>query len=64
MDIPVLVARGLLEDSLISNSDIELYKRMCTNLIIKQYPASGHDLKGHDKERFYNDILTFINDID
>lgn len=63
-DIPVLVARGLLEDSLVTDSDIERYKSMCPNIIIKEYSTSGHGLKGQDKEKFYNDIVEFINNID
>lgn len=60
-DIPVLVARGLLEGSLVTDSDIERYKSMCPKLMIKEYPASGHGLKGQDKEKFYSDIVEFIN---
>lgn len=62
-DMPVLVARGLLEGSLVTDSDIERYKSMCSKLIIKEYPASGHSLKGQDKKTFYNDIVEFIDNI-
>jgi hypothetical protein len=37
---------------------------MCPKLMIKEYAASGHGLKGQDKEKFYNDIVEFINNID
>ncbi|MCA0757755.1 alpha/beta hydrolase [Paenibacillus sp. N4] len=63
-DMPVLVARGLLEGSLVTDTDIDRYKSMCPKLTIKEYSASGHSLKGQDKERFYNDIVGFIDNID
>ncbi|MFF2089382.1 alpha/beta fold hydrolase [Paenibacillus sp. NPDC058174] len=64
LDIPVLVARGLLEGSLVSDSDIARYNSICPQLIVKEYAASDHDLKGQDKNLFYNDIVAFINGID
>ncbi|CAM4452552.1 hypothetical protein FHS16_004072 [Paenibacillus endophyticus] len=63
-DMPVLVARGLLEGSLVADSDLERYKSMCLKLTVKEYAASGHALKGQDKVTFYNDIIAFIDSID
>ncbi|MGO4547369.1 alpha/beta fold hydrolase [Paenibacillus sp. 2TAB23] len=63
-DMPVLVARGLLEGSLVADSDLERYKSMCSKLTVKEYAASGHALKGQDKETFYKDIVAFIDSID
>ncbi|WP_042161118.1 hypothetical protein [Paenibacillus gorillae] len=62
--VPVLVARGLLEGSLVSDSDITRYNSICPQLIVKEYAASDHDLKGQDRNQFYNDIVSFLNGID
>ena len=37
INVPVLVTRGMLEDSLITDEDLQKYKEMCTNLSIKQF---------------------------
>jgi pimeloyl-ACP methyl ester carboxylesterase len=59
-DIPVFVARGLLEGSLVTEIDLERYKRMSSDLSIKEYQHSDHGLKGKDKEAFYGDIRRFL----
>lgn len=59
--MPVLVCRGKLKESLITDTDLERYKKMCSNITIKEYFHSGHNLKGPEKKLFYNDIIKFLN---
>jgi pimeloyl-ACP methyl ester carboxylesterase len=59
-EIPVLVARGMLQGSLITDEDIARYKTMCGNLSIKEYGQSGHDIKDAEKGAFYRDIVHFL----
>ncbi|MBD2867184.1 alpha/beta fold hydrolase [Paenibacillus arenilitoris] len=58
--MPVFVARGLREGSLVTDDDLARYKRMCRDLAIAEYPRSGHSLKGADKEIFYGDMIRFL----
>lgn len=61
--IPLLMARGKLEESLISDIDVERYKTMVRQLTVKEYVQSGHNIKGTDKGLFYADIIHFINSV-
>lgn len=61
LPMDVLLARGKLEDSLVSDSDLNRYQNICVNLSIKEYPHSGHALKGVDRLSFYNDIVHFLD---
>jgi len=57
----VLLARGKLNDSLVTDSDIERYEKMSAKLTLKEYPQSGHDIKEKEKITFCNDIISFLN---
>jgi hypothetical protein len=61
--IPVLVARGKLEGSLISDTDMERYKKMCCQLSIKEYTQSGHNITSSEKILFYRDTVNFLDGI-
>ncbi|NIK67484.1 alpha/beta hydrolase [Paenibacillus sp. BK720] len=61
---PIMVARGLLEGSLIAEEDLARYQRMSNAVRIKEYARSGHALKGEDKAQFYADIIRFVNEQD
>lgn len=61
LEIPVLVARGLLEESLVKDIDLDRYKKMFSDLTIKEYSQSGHDIKEKEKELFFRDIIYFLN---
>ncbi|MFX3634768.1 MAG: alpha/beta fold hydrolase [Candidatus Pristimantibacillus sp.] len=61
LSMDVLLARGKLKDSLVADSDIIRYTKMCKHLSIKEYNQSGHDLKSIDKWLFYNDIMSFLD---
>ncbi|MCM3627229.1 alpha/beta hydrolase [Paenibacillus glycanilyticus] len=64
LDIPILVARGMLEDSLITNEEIDRYERMSATVAVKEYARSGHALKGEDKALFFEDIIRFVDERD
>jgi pimeloyl-ACP methyl ester carboxylesterase len=56
----VLVARGKLKESLVTDTDLARYKKMCSKLSIKEYFLSGHNIKGTETELFYSDIVNFL----
>ncbi|MBB3067467.1 hypothetical protein FHS14_000437 [Paenibacillus baekrokdamisoli] len=60
MRFPVLVTKGMLEDSLISETDLQSYNEICTNLSIKCFQLSGHGIKMTEKELFYESIQDFL----
>ncbi|MBW7454861.1 alpha/beta fold hydrolase [Paenibacillus sepulcri] len=60
LSMNVLVARGKLQGSLITDSDLLRYKEMCSRLSIKEYRRSGHDIKEKEKELFYSDVVSFL----
>jgi pimeloyl-ACP methyl ester carboxylesterase len=64
LHIPVLVARGQLEDSLVTDSELDHYKQLCSYLTVKEYARSGHALKGEDKDQLYGDIIGFLSTVD
>lgn len=59
-NLSVLVIRGLLEESLINEIDLERYKNMFTNLSIKEFSDSGHDIRDKEKELLYKTISDFL----
>jgi pimeloyl-ACP methyl ester carboxylesterase len=63
MNIPVFVARGLMEDSMIPDGELDRYRGMTENLTVREYPGSGHDLKETTSGRFYADIVLFLNNL-
>lgn len=63
LDIPVLVARGLLDGSMVSDIDLDRYKDWCSQLIVKEYAQSGHDIRENEKALFYSDIIRFLDTI-
>ncbi|MBT2760597.1 hypothetical protein J7E85_05025 [Paenibacillus sp. ISL-20] len=57
---PVLVMRGLLEGSLISNEELEEYKEQFSNLHITELKNSGHDVRSTEKSKIYKIIKEFV----
>jgi hypothetical protein len=53
LEIPVFVARGLLKDSMIHDFDLDRYKTTYSDLTIKEYSQSGHDIKEKEKALFF-----------
>lgn len=64
LPMPVLVGRGKLPGSLIRDMDLDRYKKMCSDITIKEYVESGHDLKGPEKSLFYADVIDFLNKVE
>jgi Predicted hydrolases or acyltransferases (alpha/beta hydrolase superfamily) len=62
--LPIMVARGRLEGSLITDEDVVRYKRMHESVTVKEYARSGHALKGEDRMLFYSDIAWFADEQD
>jgi hypothetical protein len=61
LSMPVLVGRGKLQESLITDTDLDRYKKMSSNITVKEYFQSGHDLKGSEKKLFYTDVTDFLD---
>ncbi|ACT00837.1 alpha/beta fold hydrolase [Paenibacillus sp. JDR-2] len=64
LKLPIMVARGQLEGSLITEEDLAKYMRMSEAVCVKEYARSDHALKGEDKALFYADIVHFVNEQD
>lgn len=64
LDIPVLIARGLLEGSLVSDIDLDRYRDRFSRLTIKEYALSRYDIKEKEKALFYGDVVEFLNHAD
>ncbi|SFB61714.1 alpha/beta hydrolase fold [Cohnella sp. OV330] len=59
---PVLVMRGLLADSLISDEQLRSYKQHFRNLRIEAFSESGHNIRGSEKEKLDRTIEDFLNE--
>ncbi|MDI4646914.1 alpha/beta fold hydrolase [Cohnella hashimotonis] len=57
---PVLVMRGLLEDSLISDEELLPYRLHFSNLRIENFTKSGHNIRGSEKEKLDRTIKDFL----
>ncbi|WEK56002.1 MAG: alpha/beta fold hydrolase [Candidatus Cohnella colombiensis] len=57
----VLVLRGMREDSLLSDQDIEQYRRICPELQVAQFLQSGHDIRHTEEQRLYQIINQYIS---
>lgn len=58
---PVLVIRGLLEDSLITDDDLKRYKDQFENIEVVECSLSGHAIRNTEKEKLYKAIKQFID---
>jgi len=61
---PVLVMRGLLEDSLLPDDELEKYKKNFLNLRVRDFARSGHDIRGMEKMELYETIQAYLNELD
>ncbi|WP_435170957.1 alpha/beta fold hydrolase [Paenibacillus glycanilyticus] len=64
LQLPLMVARGQREGSLVTEEDLARYKRMSEAVSVKEYARSDHALKGEDKALFYADIIRFVYEQD
>ncbi|UHA72744.1 alpha/beta fold hydrolase [Paenibacillus sp. 481] len=58
---PVLVMRGLLADSFISNHDLEVYKQCYRHLTIAEFAQSGHDIRGAEQALHLKTVVDFLD---
>lgn len=61
---PVLVMRGLLEDSLLSDADLSVYQRCCSRLTMYSSPQAGHNIRGADQQEVHDRIVKFLQAAD
>ncbi|CAM3923954.1 alpha/beta hydrolase [Paenibacillus alkaliterrae] len=61
LDLPVLVIRGLLAGSLISDAELNHYKHIYNNLTIREFAESAHDIQASEKQELYRVIKEFLN---
>ena len=57
---PVLVMRGLKEDSLVSNTDLQIYYEAFTHIQVVEFSHSGHAIRNTEKEKLYSTIVSFL----
>jgi len=56
----LLVLRGKMADSLLSDEDCRRYERLCAEVSFALFERSGHDLRSMEKELLYRTIGDFI----
>ncbi|MFC4306534.1 alpha/beta fold hydrolase [Cohnella boryungensis] len=57
----LLVLRGKLEGSLLSDEDCRRYERLCVEASFAAFEHSGHDIRNTEKDRLYRTIYEFIH---
>ncbi|MBD8499247.1 alpha/beta fold hydrolase [Paenibacillus arenosi] len=60
-DRPVLVAKGLLKGSLLTDNDLERYKKQFPHLHLHEFTKSGHDIRRTEKAALYSAINDFLS---
>ncbi|MCQ6557291.1 alpha/beta fold hydrolase [Paenibacillus mendelii] len=58
---PVLVLRGGLEGSLLNETDLIKYRNMYSNLRVKKFDYSEHNIITTERELLYNSITDFLS---
>lgn len=58
--MPLMVARGGLSDSMLSEADVGRYRAMSKRLVERVYEQSGHAITGSDRSALYEDIAVFL----
>lgn len=56
--------RGLLEDSLLPDDELEKYTSNFPNLRVRDFARSGHNIRGAEKSELYETIQAFLNELD
>jgi pimeloyl-ACP methyl ester carboxylesterase len=62
LTLPVLVIRGLLEGSLVSDEELLQYTHMLKDLTLKEFAHSAHDIRSTEKDALYQTIKDFLNE--
>ncbi|WP_185929468.1 alpha/beta fold hydrolase [Paenibacillus popilliae] len=61
---PVLVMHGMLDDSMITEEDLNRYKLMCADLTVRPFAHSGHGIRMTEEQGLYETIRDFLNQCD
>lgn len=62
LNVRLLVMRGLLEDGLVGDDDVEIYKSMSPSAEILSFQFSGHSIRSTEKPLLYETIKNFIEE--
>lgn len=62
LELPILVIRGLLDGSLVSNTDLINYRNYYRNLKVCEFPQSSHNIRTTEKDDLYSAIKRFLDD--
>jgi Predicted hydrolases or acyltransferases (alpha/beta hydrolase superfamily) len=57
----LLVLKGMLEGNLLSDEAVEAYRRISSDVMVKGFGRSGHDIRNTEKELLYRTIGEFLN---
>ncbi|RCW50391.1 alpha/beta fold hydrolase [Paenibacillus prosopidis] len=64
LGLPILVIRGLLEGSLISDTDLLNYRNYFRNLMVCEFAQSCHNIHMTEKDELYSTIKRYLDGID
>lgn len=64
LDLPILVIRGLLEGSLVSDTDLLNYQNYFRNLMVCEFAQSSHNIHMTEKDELYNTIKRYLDGIE
>ncbi|MGZ9584487.1 alpha/beta fold hydrolase [Paenibacillus marinisediminis] len=60
LELPVLIMRGLLPGSLISDADLCQYRNMIQHLTVQEFAHSGHNIRGTEKSLLFTTIYQYL----
>lgn len=58
----LLLMNGTLEDRLLDEEGVRIYRGLCSDLTVRTFARSGHDIRSTEKELLYRTIHEFIRD--
>ncbi|MDQ8735326.1 alpha/beta hydrolase [Paenibacillus sp. LHD-38] len=64
LSLPTLVLYGLQEGSLLKETDLSKYKQLFSDITVRPFVQSGHNIRGTEKSRLYESIKHFLNEAD
>lgn len=59
---PVLILRGMLEGTLITEEDVQKYKELIEDCTVIQFFESGHDIRSAESDKQLEVIQAFLNE--
>lgn len=61
---PLLILRGMLEGSLVSNEDVEKYKQLQPSCKVVEFEHSGHDIRSSERDKQLKTIQSFMESVE